>query len=86
MPIASPDSCFWVNEGPIVQSVKDLRDALEGMTDEKYGYHANSEKNDFAKWIDEALADEALAQDMRSVKSRAGALRVVEKHLKNYAE
>lgn len=55
---------FWCHDGQILKSIKELKQALELMSDETYAYHANREKNDFSKWIRDIIGDEKLARDL----------------------
>ncbi len=77
-------SCFWVNNGPILRNLKDLRDALLTMSKETFRYHVNEEKNDFAVWVREVLKDTALANKLAKVKTLKTAAKTVEKRLKEY--
>ena len=56
---SSPDECFWVNNGPVVDSIVHLKLALKDMTEEQFAYHTTREGNDFAEWIRHCLKDEA---------------------------
>jgi len=68
---------FWVNNGPVVDSLNGLLDALKSMSDEQYAYHTKREGNDFANWISDCLGDVVCAQDLKKVKTRTGAIRVL---------
>jgi hypothetical protein len=83
--IAPADVCFWVNNGPALQSLLDLRSAFQTLTKEQYTYHANKQKNDFSAWVSAILKDEQCAKDLKKAKNMKDALAVVEKHLKNYS-
>lgn len=83
--INAPDEkCFWVKDGKVLRNLRDLRDALKEMDDKTYQYHANKEKNDFAKWVREVLLDSTLANQLEKVRTRKGALKKVEDRLKKY--
>lgn len=55
---------FWCNDGRIIRSLRELKDAFESMSDETYCYHANKEKSDFGKWVKDIIGDEKLARDL----------------------
>ena len=74
---ASPGQCFWVNNGPVLRDLRDLRDALRAMSNEQFGYHTARGVNDFAKWVAEVLKDEACAKKIAKAKTRLLALEVV---------
>ncbi|MEZ4104203.1 MAG: hypothetical protein R3B60_02870 [Candidatus Paceibacterota bacterium] len=81
---ASDDQSFWVNDGQIINNLMALQEALTNMDQEVFGYHVNSEKNDFADWVDGVLCDSDCATDLRKTKGRDKACQVVAKHLKTY--
>ncbi|MFA5368161.1 MAG: hypothetical protein WC333_09805 [Dehalococcoidia bacterium] len=55
---------FWCNDGRMIKNIRELKDALEMMSDATYAYHANKEKNDFGKWVKDIIGDEKLARDL----------------------
>lgn len=75
---------FWVNNGPILKNLIDLKNAFERMTHQQYIYHANDKKNDFARWVDEVLRDKKCAIEIAFAKTTHAAKKVVEKYLKEY--
>jgi hypothetical protein len=82
--IAPADVCFWVNNGPALQSLLDLREAFKTLSVEQYTYHANKQKNDFSAWVFAILKDEQCAKDLKKAKNMKDALAVVQKYLKDY--
>lgn len=75
---------FWVTNGQVLNSLLALRDALDEMEKEVYGYHAGKAQNDFAVWVDQVLCDAACAADLHKAKTPKSARTVVVKHLKLY--
>ena len=73
----SAKEAFWVNNGPVLHSVKDLLKALKEMSDEQFDYHTKRGSNDFASWIKECLKDSACATSVKRVRTRVGAVRVL---------
>ncbi len=67
--------CFWLCDGRILRSLRDLVDALNNMADEVFFYHVNQEKNDFANWINEVIQDKTLAKKINKTKSKAALIR-----------
>ncbi|MFA5055977.1 MAG: hypothetical protein WC562_07405 [Dehalococcoidia bacterium] len=55
---------FWCNDGCVIHSIRELKEALEFMSDETYAYHASKEKNDFSNWVKDIIGDEKLARDL----------------------
>ncbi len=82
---ANNESCFWVTDGQILNSLAALRDAFSNMPKDVYAYHVSSDKNDFATWVEVVLCDGDCALDLRKAKTPTTAKTAVAKHLKNYA-
>jgi len=79
---ASPEQCFWVNNGPIIRNLSEMADALGPMKDEIFSHHVNKEKNDFGNWVRDVLKDEELANDIARIKSKERILKKVQSRLK----
>jgi len=78
------ERCFWVDNGPALQSLLELRDAFATMNEDQFAHHVNDEKNDFSAWVLYILQDEKCAKDLLKAKDIKTALKVAEKHLKEY--
>ncbi|MEA3255596.1 MAG: hypothetical protein U9Q22_07150 [Candidatus Altiarchaeota archaeon] len=76
------DKCFWVSNGWIIRNMLELSTALKNMSDDTFNYHVNKERNDFGKWVKEVIGDKTLAATLGRVKSRNGAVRAVNKRIK----
>lgn len=72
-----PEHSFWVNNGPVVDSVCGLHDAIEAMSDETYQYHTTRNGNDFASWIKFCIGDSLLAGRVAKAKSRVEAAHIL---------
>lgn len=72
-----PEKSFWLNCGPILRNLEGFSGVLENLDDERFGYHVNAEKNDFAKWIEEVVEDKKLAKEILKTKTRASMLKAV---------
>ena len=82
---APPEKSFWVHNGPVVKSLKELKDALEkDINDEQFKYHATKEKSDFASWISLVLNDKKCANSLKRVRTRKTAIRVIDGCLSRY--
>ena len=79
---APADKCFWINHGPIVKNLKELAGAFRIMSDEQFDYHTKRSGNDFAKWIGEVLGERSCAALLARTKTRAGAMKALEKHVR----
>jgi hypothetical protein len=64
---------FWCCDGHVMKNMQELGDALNSMTEETFAYHANTEKNDFVKWVRDIIGDEKLAKNLEKAESRAQA-------------
>lgn len=75
---APPEQCFWVNFGPVLKNLRELRDALATEISEgQFAYHVGTGRNDFATWVEGVLHDPDCAQALRRARTRAAALRAV---------
>ncbi len=79
---AKDKSCFWINNGPVLKNLKDLKESLLIMSKETFNYHVNKEKNDFAAWIKEVLKDNALANKLAKIKTLKSTIKAIENRLK----
>jgi len=81
---ADDASCFWVNNGPILKNIRDLKNALLAMSEDTFKYHVNEEKNDFANWFRDILKDNVLANKLVKTITLKSAIKAVEKRLEKY--
>ena len=81
---AKNESCFWINNGPVLKNLKDLKRSLLVMSKETFSYHVNKEKNDFAAWIKEVLKDNTLANKLAKTKTLKSTIKAIESSLKKY--
>ena len=78
---ASPEQCFWVNNGPIIKNLSEMANALACMKDKIFSHHVNKEKNDFGNWVRDVLKDEDLANDIARIKSKEKILKKVQSRI-----
>ncbi len=76
--MCAPDESFWVNYGPIVSTLDELAEALRLMSDEQYMHHVPGDRNDFARWVREALSCEECATRLEKATSRLAAIAAIE--------
>jgi len=60
-----PDKEFCFCNGLHVKNLHELLMAFETIKDDIYQFHANNEKNDFSKWINEVIGDSELASKLK---------------------
>ena len=82
--VAPEHESFWVTDGRILNSLIALHDTMNEIEKETFGHHVNSEKNDFADWVELTLCDADCAKDLRKAKTPKSAKSVVVRHLKYY--
>lgn len=73
----APEQAFWVNQGPVVDSIARLKDALQSMTEEQFAYHTLREGNDFARWVRECLDDAERAARLERATTKAAAVKAL---------
>lgn len=61
-------NCFFNTDGKIFSSLADFSVHVKDMPQEVFNYHCNSQKCDFAEWIEGVLHDTVLAKDIRKAK------------------
>ncbi len=76
--------CFWVNQGPILQDLIQLRDTLKNMSDVTFKHHVSKNHNDFADWVQFVLLDKSCANALRKSTRPKTAQSVLIKRLKYY--
>ena len=72
------DKKFWVNNGTVLKNLDELLDALNSMSNDTFQYHANSEKNDFSRWIGDVIGDKKLAEDLAKSKNKKSVIKKLE--------
>jgi len=81
---AKDELCFWINNGPVLKDLEDLKNALKEISEETFKYHVNKEKNDFADWVKSVLNDKMLANKLVKIKTVKTMVEAVEEGLKKY--
>ena len=71
------DKRFWCHDGRVIRNLRELRKALNDMSDETFHYHLGGGKNDFIKWIREVVGDNKLAEALGETRSRMQASQAV---------
>ena len=85
MVCASDGECFWTRDGRILQNLEDLHMAFGSMDEEVFLHHVNKERNDFADWVEQVLADLDCAVKLRKATELGKAHTVLQSHLKKYS-
>jgi len=78
---SSDDKVFLANNGMVIRSLYELRDAFMTMSDNTFTHHANEDRNDFSLWIRDVHCDSDLANDILKAKDRNQAFNIINKRL-----
>jgi len=66
----SPDKILKLVNGMLVINMASLYDEIAAMKDEDFEKHVNTEKNDFARWVRDAVGDKELAEHLELTTSK----------------
>ncbi|MEM4755894.1 MAG: hypothetical protein QW594_02065 [Candidatus Woesearchaeota archaeon] len=61
---------FFVVNGFLLRNLRDLREALAGISPEVFAHHVTAQRNDFANWIEDIIGDKELAAALRKTKDQ----------------
>ncbi|MBW3012137.1 hypothetical protein KY311_03050 [Candidatus Woesearchaeota archaeon] len=79
--VAPKEKYFWVVDGTVVRSVKELAYALDGMDLNIFHHHVNNERNDFATWVQDVFDLENLSRELRSTTNKDRSVIIILKSL-----
>ncbi|MFP3880451.1 MAG: hypothetical protein ACLFVA_05815 [Dehalococcoidia bacterium] len=68
---------FRCHDGSVFRSMRDLRDGLEGISEDIFLFHANAGRNDFGNWVSNVIDDPELTRDLSNAASRIEAAKCV---------
>lgn len=72
-----PEEAFWINNGPVLDTLCGLMESFSAMTDEQFAYHTKRDGNDFARWVRESIGDPLCAARLERAKTRAAAAKAL---------
>jgi len=78
---APEEYSFALHDGRKLQSVYELVDELENMTEDTFRQFVTDTENHFANWIEHVFEEKSLAEELRHVKSRMDTQRALLKHM-----
>ncbi len=81
-----PDKVFWLHGGKSIKNILELRRELKTISNEIFAHYVNSEKNDFANWIQHCVKDEQLAILVRSTKNKERMAAIVERRIQELTQ
>ena len=79
----SPEKIMKLVNGMLVINMASLYDEISAMKDEDYEQQVNAEKNDFAKWVRDAVGDNELADHMALTKDKQEILKLLDLRREN---
>ncbi|MBN1503411.1 hypothetical protein JW930_07770 [Candidatus Woesearchaeota archaeon] len=68
---------FYLSGGKKLKNLQDLIDSLEEMEDNIFNYHVNEKKNDFARWIQDVMGLDNLADNIAGLNSKEEILEIL---------
>jgi hypothetical protein len=71
------DKVFWCHDGRIIKNVEELSAGLQQMSEETFRYHVTEQRNDFSKWIQDAIGDYELSTEQQNTGTKDQAAKVV---------
>jgi len=79
---AAPEEYAFVTlDGKRLRTILELAHELDDMADHVFAHHVNSQKNDFANWVRDVFAEEALAQQIAQATDKHHTHIVVLRHI-----
>ena len=72
---------FQMHMGADINSLKDLAEALDIMSEQTFEHHVSGSKNDFAAWVRDVLEDVRLADELMKCKSRQSILKKIDERI-----
>lgn len=78
---AHPELCFIVQDGTKIEDIKQMAMIVEALEDHVFNHHVNSDRNDFANWIEDIFEEKELAEELRSIMDKLNTQRIVLKYL-----
>jgi len=79
--LTDPSQFFHLKNGKTMTSLNDLVLFLSEMDDETFTHHINTEKNDFAIWVNDTLKDEDLAVQLIALTDRKQMIKTILEHI-----
>ena len=72
---------FYLQDGRKLQSIYELIDELETMTEENFKRYVTETENHFANWINDVFGEKTLADEIRRVHDKMETQKALLKHL-----
>ncbi len=72
---------FYFKNGKIAKNLSELEDILGNISIEDFEFHVNSNKNDFANWIQDCLKNKELADALRTTTDKEETIDFIQQEL-----
>jgi len=73
----SKEEYFYLEDGSVIKSVRDLAEEFEKINDDLYSKHVTENKNDFSAWVRDVYKEPGLADSLDKTKNREQARQIV---------
>ena len=83
---STPEKAFWACNSSVCRNIYELAECIKGLNEWAFKYHVNTNKNDFAKWIDEVLCDKELAARLSDILDKELYTDIIEQRVKELEE
>jgi len=75
----STDNVFYLSNGEVISSLKELPKVLKDIDDATYYNHVTDSKNDFSAWISDVFGDSKLAMSIGDIKDKNDMIKAIKK-------
>lgn len=65
------ENAFVLFNGPKINNLYELSEALENMKDTSFRHHVTGQKNDFSNWLRDVIGDNELAAKLLTTNNRS---------------
>jgi len=74
-------AAFFCVDGSAINSIPELAESLDRMSDDTFYYHVGEGRNDFSNWVRDVFGENKLAKEMAEQRTREQNLIAVLKHM-----
>ncbi|MFH1588615.1 MAG: hypothetical protein ABIA76_04730 [Candidatus Diapherotrites archaeon] len=64
-----PDLFFYLNGVVPIKNLYELKEVMNSIDEDTFGYHVDEKGNGFAEWVEKAVGDKMLAEKMHAAPS-----------------
>jgi hypothetical protein len=75
------DKYFWVVDGTVIRSVRELAEAIDTMDYNIFQHHVCNGRNDFATWLEDVFEEKNLGRELRESPNKDRVVICILKHL-----